>query len=217
MAKLAPSILSADFSDLAADVARTEAGGAHLLHIDVMDGHFVPNISFGAVVMKSLLGKTRMPFDVHLMITDPETYFPDFLTDNTDRITVHVETLEDPKATLEKIRAAGVRAGITLNPETDVEAVKEALPYADMVLVMSVHPGFGGQSFIPESLDKVRKLKEWREELGLSYEIEIDGGINLENVEEAVAAGVDIAVAGSAVFGAEDVTERTRAFCEKIR
>ena len=217
MAKLAPSILSADFSKLAEQVALIEEGGAHIVHVDVMDGHFVPNISFGAVVMKSIAGKTTLPFDVHLMIEHPEKYIPDFVCENTAYITIHSETCKDDrKEVLNQIRDLGYKAGLAVNPETPLSEIEGDLEDIDMALVMSVHPGFGGQSFIEECLDKVVQLKKLREEKGYCYEIEIDGGINLDNVSKVKEAGCDIIVAGSAVFGAEDIPQRTRAFCEKL-
>ncbi len=216
MKRLAPSILSADFSRLGEQVRIIEENGADLIHVDVMDGHFVPNISFGSIVTKSLAGKTKLPFDVHLMITDPDKYLEDFVTDQTDYITVHIEVLDDPAATIEHIRSTGARAGVSLNPETPLESVTGILDSVDMILVMSVHPGFGGQKLIPDCLDKVRELKRIREERDLDFEIEIDGGINIDNVRTAAEAGTDIIVAGSAVFR-DDIAANTRAFLEVLR
>ena len=210
--KLAPSILSADFSALLDDVKKIEEGGADIIHVDVMDGHFVPNISFGSVVMKSLNGKTKLNYDVHLMITDPEKYYKDFLTDQTEYITSHVEVIENNPDILMHIKESGVKAGLSINPETDIKEIVPYLAYCDLVLVMSVHPGFGGQKFIPETLSKVKFLKEYRASHNLSFEIEIDGGINLSNVKEVVDAGCDMIVAGSAVFKAEDIVERAKEF-----
>ena len=216
MKKLAPSILSADFYKLGTQVELIEQNGADLIHVDVMDGHFVPNISFGAAVMKGLDGNTDLPFDVHLMIEEPDKYLEDFVTDQTEYITVHVETLKDAMATLDHIKSCGVKASISLNPETPLDALTDYLDDVDMVLVMSVHPGFGGQSFIEETLDKVRKLDEIRKERNLSYDIEIDGGITIDNVDKVLDAGVDTVVAGTAVFK-DDIAANTRAFVEKIR
>ena len=162
MAKLAPSILSADFSRLAEQVNEIEKAGAHLIHVDVMDGHFVPNITFGAPVMKSLLGKTGIPFDVHLMIENPDMYIADFVTENTEYITVHQEACIHLHRTIQNIRSHGVKAGVSINPATPVCMIEEVLSDVDMVLVMSVNPGFGGQKFIPSALDKIRALDNIR-------------------------------------------------------
>lgn len=208
MKRLAPSILSADFSKLGEDVKKIEDAGAHLVHVDVMDGHFVPNITIGPAVMKSLRRWTSMPFDVHLMISDPDRYAPLFVTPQTEFITVHAEACTHLHRTLQSIRDLGVKAGVALNPATPLSALEYAADLADLVLVMSVNPGFGGQSFIPSALDKVRRLAEMRKEGGYAFEIEIDGGVGTGNMAEVSAAGVDIAVAGSAVYGAEDVETR---------
>jgi ribulose-phosphate 3-epimerase len=210
MKRLAPSILSADFSALGSDIKKIEKAGAHLVHVDVMDGHFVPNITIGPLVMKSLLGKTSMPFDVHLMISDPDRYYGAFVTEQTEFITVHAEACTHLHRTVQAIKAAGVKAGVALNPATPLQAVEYVLEDVDMVLIMSVNPGFGGQKFIPSALRKVRELDKLRREGGYGFEIEIDGGAGLGNVKEIVSAGVDIVVAGSAVFGAPDVEERVK-------
>jgi len=217
MAKLAPSMLAADFSDLAGQVAAIDQAGADYLHVDVMDGHFVPNISFGADVMKSLLGKTGLPFDVHLMIEDPDQYAPTFVTDATAFITVHLEACRHIDRTLHHIRDLGVGAGVAINPGTPVAMLSEVLGIADLVLVMSVNPGFGGQKFIPSALDKIRELDRLRKECGYHYQIEIDGGVTPDNAAEVKAAGTDIMVAGSAVFGASDIAARTKEFLGLIR
>ena len=208
MKRLAPSILSADFSKLGEDVQLIERAGAHLVHIDVMDGSFVPNITIGPAVMKSLAGKVKIPFDVHLMIDNPDFYAPLFVTSQTEFITVHAEACRHLYRSLQHIKASGVKAGVSLNPATPVSAVEYVLDLADLVLVMSVEPGFGGQKFIPSALKKVRELNKLRKEHGYGFEIEIDGGIGLENISEVSESGVDIFVAGSAVYGAENVTER---------
>ena len=197
MAKLAPSILSADFSRLAEQVNEIEKAGAHLIHVDVMDGHFVPNITFGAPVMKSLLGKTGIPFDVHLMIENPDMYIADFVTENTEYITVHQEACIHLHRTIQNIRSHGVKAGVSINPATPVCMIEEVLSDVDMVLVMSVNPGFGGQKFIPSALDKIRALDNIRKERNLDFVIEIDGGAGADNIDEILAAGTDIVVAGS--------------------
>ena len=217
MAKLAPSMLAADFSRLGEQVSAIDQAGADYLHVDVMDGHFVPNISFGADVMKSLAGKTRLPFDVHLMIEDPDKYAASFVTETTRYITVHLEACRHIDRTLHYIRDLGVGAGVAINPGTPVAMLSEVLGIADLVLVMSVNPGFGGQKFIPSALDKIRELDRIRKENGYNYMIEIDGGVTTGNAAEVKAAGTDILVAGSAVFGAPDIAARTKEFLELIR
>ena len=217
MKKLAPSILSADFSKLAEEVAKIEAGGADYIHVDVMDGHFVPNISFGAAVMKSLLGKTNLPFDVHLMIENPDDYLEDFMTDNTAFITVHQEACVHLNRTVQHIKSLGAKAGVSLNPATSLSVLDYIIEDVDMILIMSVNPGFGGQKFIPSAMEKIRELSEVRRAEGLNFEIEVDGGANLDNVQELASAGTDIIVAGSAVFKTPDITETTKQFISKIR
>ena len=217
MKQLAPSILSADFSKLAEDVAQVEKGGADYIHVDVMDGHFVPNISYGAVVMKSLEGKTDLPFDVHLMIENPDDYLEDFMTPNTEYITVHQEACPHLHRTVQHIKSLGVKAGVSINPATSLATLDYILDDVDMVLVMSVNPGFGGQKFIPSALEKIRELAEIRRAEELDFAIEIDGGVNLDNVQEIVSAGTDIVVAGSAVFKTPDIEATTKQFVEKIR
>ncbi|MBS4899413.1 MAG: ribulose-phosphate 3-epimerase [Clostridiales bacterium] len=214
MARLAPSILSADFANLGEDIKAVDLAGADIIHVDVMDGLFVPSISFGMPVIKSIRKVTEKPFDVHLMINEPIRYIDDFIEAGADWITIHVEACEDVEATLKKIKEAGVRPAISLNPETDVEKIIPYLEMVEMVLVMSVNPGFGGQKLIPETLEKVRKLRKLIDERALRCDIEIDGGINLDNVEGIVKDGADIIVAGSAVF--KDPAVNTRAFLEKI-
>ena len=212
MLKLAPSILSADFSALAADVKKIEEGGADYIHVDVMDGHFVPNISFGAAVMKSLNGKTSLPYDVHLMIENPDQYIGDFVTEQTEFITVHQEACVHLHRTIQNIKSKGVKAGVSINPATPVSTLECVLEDLDLVLIMSVNPGFGGQKFIPQTLQKVKELAAMKKERGLDFAIELDGGVTLANAKEVMDAGVEIAVAGSAVFGAEDVVQRVRDF-----
>ena len=210
MAKIAPSILSADFSELGCQVSIVEEAGADLVHVDVMDGSFVPNISFGAPVMKCLCGRTGMPFDVHLMIDDPDRYIKDFVTDQTEYITVHQEACIHLDRTLDYIRSLGVKAGVALNPATPVDSVEWVLEKADLVLIMSVNPGFGGQKFIGYTLDKVKRLAEERGKRGLSFEIEIDGGAGLDNIDSIIESGTDIVVAGSSVFKSDDPAETVR-------
>jgi ribulose-phosphate 3-epimerase len=202
--EIAPSILSANFSCLGDEIRAVERGGAGVLHVDVMDGHFVPNITVGLPVVKSLAAFTRLPIDAHLMITDPGVYATQFVTAGAKMVSVHVEADAHLHRTLMSIKAAGAQAGIVLNPATPVGAVEEALQFADYVLVMSVNPGFGGQKFIAQSVDKVKRLRRLIEERQLNVRIEIDGGIDRNNIETVVAAGAEIIVAGSAIFGTSD-------------
>jgi len=214
MAQLAPSILSADFSKLGEQVKQIEDAGAHLIHVDVMDGHFVPNISFGAAVMKSLAGKTKLPFDVHLMIENPDDYLEDFVTDQTEYITVHQEACVHLDRTIQHIKSLGVKAGVAINPGTSLSVLDYVLPEIDMVLIMSVNPGFGGQKFIPYALEKARLLNQIKMDNNMKFEIEIDGGITLDNVKEVTDAGVELVVAGSSVFGADDINKRVGEFID---
>lgn len=216
MAKLAPSILSADFSRLAEQVNEIEKAGAHLIHVDVMDGHFVPNITFGAPVMKSLLGKTGIPFDVHLMIENPDMYIADFVTENTEYITVHQEACIHLHRTIQNIRSHGVKAGVSINPATPVCMIEEVLSDVDMVLVMSVNPGFGGQKFIPSALDKIRTLDSIRKQKNFDFVIEIDGGAGTDNIDEILAAGTDIVVAGSSVFKKGDIDKQVKLLTQNM-
>lgn len=217
MRKLAPSILSADFGKLVEEVAQIERGGADLVHVDVMDGHFVPNISFGAPVMKCLTGRTGLPFDVHLMIENPDAYLEDFVTPQTEYITVHQEACTHLNRTVQHIKSLGIKAGVSINPATSPSVLDYILEDVDMVLLMSVNPGFGGQKFIPSVLEKARKLRDIKIERGLDFEIEIDGGATLDNVREIIDAGVEIVVAGSAVFKAPDIAARTAEFKEIVK
>ena len=197
---LSPSILSADFGNLARDIHTIDEAGAEYIHIDVMDGVFVPTISFGMPIIKSIRPLTDKIFDLHLMIEEPIRYVDEFTALGADIITVHVEACKDTAATLKRIKALGVKAGITLNPDTPLSDVREFLPLADILLIMSVVPGFGGQKFIEASLDKLREAVILRDELGLNYDIEIDGGVNFDNIRDIHEAGANIIVAGSAVF-----------------
>lgn len=207
---LAPSILSADFSKLGEEVKKIHK--ADFVHVDVMDGHFVPNISFGSAVMKSLVGKTKLPFDVHLMIENPDEYIEDFVTNQTEYICVHQEACVHLDRTLNHIKSLGVKAAVSLNPATPVSTIENMLGEVDMVLIMSVNPGFGGQSFIPYSIDKIEELSALRKKKGLNFLIEVDGGVNLDNAKELLNAGADILVAGSAVFKADDIEKRVEEF-----
>ena len=210
---LAPSILSADFSALLNDIKKIEEGGADYIHVDVMDGHFVPNISFGAPVMKSLNGKTSLKYDVHLMIENPEKYIKDFVTDQTEFITVHQEACEENLGeVIDLIHSFGIKAGVSLKPKTPTSVLEGYFDKVDMILIMSVEPGFGGQSFMEEQLYKAVELSALKREMGYDYLIEIDGGISLDNIQRVKDAGVEMAVAGSAVYKAPDVPERVREF-----
>ena len=202
--EIAPSILSADFSCLGEQIRAVERGGAGVLHVDVMDGHFVPNITIGLPVVQSLSGFTRLPIDTHLMIAEPGRYATQFVKAGAQMVSVHVEADAHLHRTLMSIKDAGAQAGIVLNPSTSLSTVEEVLQFADYVLVMSVNPGFGGQKFIPQSIDKVRRLRRLIDERQLNTRIEIDGGIDRKNIETVVAAGAEIIVAGSAIFGTAD-------------
>ena len=207
MAKIAPSILAADFAKLGYEVADICKGGCDFIHVDVMDGAFVPNISFGSSVMKSLNGYATVPYDVHLMIENPDQYLEEFVTDNTAYITVHYEACPHICRTLSHIKEHGVKAGVSINPGTPVSCLEAVLPFVDMVLVMSVNPGFGGQKFIPETAGKVARLNKLRKENGYNFEIEVDGGVSDKNSGILISSGADILVAGSAVFKYEDRAE----------
>lgn len=220
MPEIVPSILSADFARLGDEIARVERGGANILHVDVMDGHFVPNLTVGPPVVRSIRKVTKLTLDVHFMITDPDLYVPVFVEAGADQISVHQEVCPHLDRTLRLIQSEGARAGVVLNPSTPVTMLEEVLEVADFILLMSVNPGFGGQQFIPRTLDKVRALARKRSELGLQFAIEIDGGVDLENLSEVVRAGVDWVVAGAAIFLSPDpeatVTEMRRIAREAI-
>jgi ribulose-phosphate 3-epimerase len=212
MIQLAPSILSADFSRLKESVQLIEKGGAHIVHIDVMDGHFVPNITLGPPIIKSLKKHTKLPFDVHLMISNPDKYLEAFYEAGADILTVHAETCIHLHRTIQCIKNLGMKAGVALNPATDLSVLKYILQDLDMVLIMSVNPGFGGQSFIPQCLDKIRELSNIIKTNQLSVQIEVDGGIGLGNAKELIEAGTDILVAGSAVYSTADPIESIQEF-----
>ncbi len=204
MIELAPSILSADFAHLGEQVARAQEGGASVIHVDIMDGHFVPNLTIGPPVVKSLRKVTKLPLDCHLMIDNPDEFIPIFAEAGADWISIHQEATVHLNRSLQHIRDHGVRAGVVINPATPVGTLSEVLDMVDYVLVMSVNPGFGGQKFLPNSLHKMRHLAEIRSQRGLNYRIEVDGGVALDTVAEVVRAGAEILVAGNAVFGKGD-------------
>ncbi len=210
MVKVAPSILSADFWRLGEQIRRVEEGGADYLHVDVMDGHFVPNISVGVPVIKSLKGRTRLPLDVHIMVDDPERYAPLFVEAGADILTFHVEATCHPNRVIQSVRSLGAKVGVVLNPTTPLGMLEYLLADVDMVLLMSVNPGFGGQRFLPFVLDKIRGLREMVDAAGLKVEIEVDGGIGPTNIKEVVQAGADVVVAGSSVFSSDNPAERVR-------
>lgn len=203
MSELSPSILAANFNRLGADIKAVEDEDIDMLHVDVMDGMFVPSISFGMPVIESIRKESNMFFDVHLMVEEPLRYIKEFVDAGADGITVHVEACEDLKKTIDEIKKHGVKTAVAVNPATDIKKVYDVLDGLDMVLVMSVNPGFGGQKFMPETLEKVKKLVKEREKRSLKFKIEMDGGINSKNIEEVVAAGVDVIVAGTAVFSGD--------------
>jgi ribulose-phosphate 3-epimerase len=214
---LAPSILSADFSRLGEEAARAARGGAGALHVDVMDGHFVPNITLGPPVVRCLRKATDLPLDVHLMIENADRYIDAFVDAGASWVSLHVEALPHLERAVAHLRSRGVRAGVALNPATPLSSLDEILPELDYVLVMSVNPGFGGQRFLPRSIDKIRKLKQRVQEEGLGVEIEVDGGVDLANARALVEAGADILVAGSAVFGGGDAETAARGLVEACR
>ena len=212
---LAPSILSADFAKLGEDVVTVAREGAEYIHIDVMDGMFVPSISFGMPVIQSIRAVTKLFFDVHLMIEEPIRYVEEFVKAGADGITVHAEACSDLLGTVKKIKELGVKVGVSIKPETPISVLEEVEPYLERVLVMTVNPGFGGQKLIPECVEKVMKLKKHREETSGGYDIQVDGGIGLSNVKEVSEAGAEVFVAGTAVFRG-DILQNVRAFKEVV-
>lgn len=212
MALLSPSILSADFSRLGEEIKSLEEGGADYIHLDIMDGNYVPNISFGPPVIKRLRKLTDLPFDVHLMIDKPERYIKDFVEAGADIITVHPESTVHLHRVIQMIKDSGIKAGVTLNPASPLETLDYVLEEIDMVLIMSVNPGFGGQRFIEPMKDKIKKLRHMIDSKGLDIKIEVDGGVKLDNAKEIIDCGADIIVVGSAIFDEEDVAGMTRTF-----
>lgn len=215
MIKLSPSILACDYNILGTQVKEAYEAGAKYMHLDVMDGLFVPSISLGMPVIKSLRKATDVVFDTHLMINEPIRYIDDFVEAGSDIITFHLEATDKVEETINKIKAAKVKAGIVINPETPVEAIRPYLSMVDMVLIMSVHPGFGGQKYIPEATDKIRQARKLIDEAGYNIDLEVDGGVNLSNVKEVLEAGANVIVAGSAVFG-NNITDSVRGFLKSF-
>ena len=210
-ARIAPSLLSADFARLADEVARCEAGGADWLHVDVMDGRFVPNLTFGTKVIETVRRLTKLPLDVHLMVVEPEQYFEDFVAAGASTLTIHAEVSPHLNRQLAHIRELGCGAGVALNPSTPLSAVEDVISELDLLLVMSVNPGFGGQSFIPRSLDKLARARRMLDLAGSDAALEVDGGINRDTIAAARQAGADVFVAGNAVFSAKDASAEIRA------
>ena len=205
MMKISPSLLAADFKNLGQEVDKIAKAGAEMLHLDVMDGHFVPNMSFGPDVIKAIRPVSDIFFDVHLMIERPERYIDKFIAAGADGITIHFESTENPAAVLKSIREAGKKAGLSISPDTPAEAIEELLPLADMILVMTVYPGFGGQKLIPAQLEKANRIRQMLDAKGLTAtDLQADGGIGLGNLADVLAAGINVVVAGTAVFGAAD-------------
>jgi ribulose-phosphate 3-epimerase len=216
MKLIAPSILSADFTRLGDDIRAVEAAGADWIHADIMDGHFVPNISFGPMLVEAVRRTTRLPIDVHLMISEPDRYIAEFAKAGATYISVHVETCIHLNRTIQLIRDAGVRPGVVLNPATPVESLRWVIEYLDLVLVMSVNPGFGGQAFIPNSLDKIKAIRKLIADNGLKTLIEIDGGVSDRTIAAIAAAGADVFVAGSAIFRSKDYSATIRSLRDKM-
>lgn len=213
---IAPSILSADFSKLGDEIKSVEEAGADWIHIDVMDGRFVPNITFGPIAVKAAKRVTSLPLDVHLMIENPDQYIPDFVKAGSDLISVHVEACTHLNGTVQMIKESGLRAGVVLNPSTPLSSIEWTIEYVDFVVLMSVNPGFGGQAFIPNTLEKISALRKMIEEKELSTLIQVDGGVNETSIEKISLAGADAFVAGSAIFGSQNYKETIDSFRQKI-
>ena len=215
MIKLAPSILSADFARLLEDIKKVEKAGCEYLHIDVMDGHFVPNITLGPGIVKSLRKDVNMVFDTHLMIENPDNYIKDFVDAGSDLIVVHVEACKHLHRTIQNIKSHNVKAGVALNPSTPIESIKHVLEDVDMILIMTVNPGFGGQSFIEGMIEKIKELKSIIDEKNLNVDIQVDGGIKPSNIDKVVKAGANVIVAGSAIFNSDDINETVKLMRKK--
>ncbi|BAC13467.1 ribulose-phosphate 3-epimerase [Oceanobacillus iheyensis HTE831] len=217
MTKIAPSILSADFAKLGQEIKEVEEAGADYIHVDVMDGHFVPNITIGPLVVEAIRPITDLPLDVHLMIENPDAYIPAFAEAGASIITVHQEACVHLHRTLQLIRSHGVKPGVVINPATPVEMIKPILAEVDLILIMTVNPGFGGQSFIQETTSKIKQLADWREKYKLSYEIEVDGGVNEKTAGICTTSGADVLVAGSAIFNHENRKQAIELLREKAK
>jgi ribulose-phosphate 3-epimerase len=217
MAILAPSILSSDFSNLAQQIRFAEMGGADWIHCDVMDGHFVPNLTFGTLIIKATRKSTKLPIDVHLMIENPDKYLEDLAEAGANHLFVHYETVIHLNRTITKIKELGMKAGVAINPSTSVSVLKYIMEYADALLIMSVNPGFGGQSFIPNSLDKISEAVKLREELKTNFLIQVDGGIDKENIKQILNAGCDVFIIGSSIFKSDNITAAATEFKNLIK
>ncbi len=215
--KIAPSILSADFSRLKDEIQAVEAAGADWLHVDVMDGHFVPNITIGPVVVESVRKVTKIPLDVHLMITDPDKYAPEFIKAGAEWVSIHPDTCVNPNASLQKIRELGARASIAINPDVPLEKVEICLPEIDMILMMTVFPGFGGQAFITEVLPKIRAVRQIIDQRRLPVLVEADGGIKTDNIDQVVGAGAEVIVSGSGIFNTRDYAQTIHQMRQAVR
>src|SRR3989304_3083016 len=216
MPVLAPSILSADFTNLSKQIRLVEMGGADWIHCDIMDGHFVPNITFGPLIVETVKRITKLPLDVHLMIENPDKYIEDFIKAGAHSVLVHFEEVVHLNSTISRIKELGAKAGVVINPSTPVKLIKDIVEYVDLVLIMSVNPGFGGQSFIKNSLRKNKETVKLRNEMNTDFLIEVDGGVDLKNTEDILNAGCDVFIIGSSIFKADDITATTLEFKNKI-